>query len=99
MDKRYKNCTEFQLAVYKIVATIPKGETRSYKWVAERLGKPNAARAVGQALKANPTYKIIPCHRVVRSDGSIGGFAWGTKRKQVLLRRESNANSTKSSKN
>lgn len=71
-----------------MVKTIPYGETRSYKWVAEKLGNPRAVRAVGQALKKNPLPGIIPCHRVIRSDGSLGGFSQGLKKKRELLRGE-----------
>ena len=77
--------TEFQKKVYKIVQTIPKGQTRSYKWVAQKLGNPNAARAVGQALNKNPFIGKIPCHRVICSDGSLGGFALGVRRKKQML--------------
>jgi methylated-DNA-[protein]-cysteine S-methyltransferase len=65
--------TEFSRKVYEAALTIPHGETRTYSWVAKKIGKPLAARAVGQALKKNPFPILIPCHRVV-SDKSIGGF-------------------------
>ena len=80
--------TPFQKKVWEAVKTIPYGETRSYKWVAENIGNPRAARAVGQALKRNPLPGIIPCHRVIRSDGSLGGFSRGLKKKRDLLRAE-----------
>ncbi len=80
--------TPFQRKVWKIVGTIPHGDTRSYKWVAEKAGYHRAARAVGQALKKNPLPGIIPCHRVIRSDGSLGGFSRGLKKKRELLRTE-----------
>jgi len=67
---------------------IPYGETRSYKWVAKQTGKPAAMRAVGQALKKNPFVGIIPCHRVVSSDGSLGGFSKGVKKKRQMLAAE-----------
>jgi len=63
----------FQTGVYKAISRIPAGETRTYAWVAERIGKPGARRAVGQALRNNPLPIIIPCHRVVGAD-SLGGF-------------------------
>jgi len=77
--------TPFQLTVWWAVETIPYGETRSYKWVAERVGRPRAVRAVGRALAANPVPIIIPCHRVVRSDGGLGGFSLGLRVKKFLL--------------
>ena len=75
----------FTRAVLRITAGIPYGEVRSYRWVAERLGKPKAMRAVGNALARNPIPIIIPCHRVVRSDGALGGFALGLNWKRKLL--------------
>ena len=65
--------TEFQLQVYDVITRIPHGETRTYGWVAERLGKPAASRAVGQALKKNPFPILVPCHRVVAT-ATLGGF-------------------------
>jgi len=78
----------FQLRVYKAVCAIPWGQTRSYKWVAERLNAPNSSRAVGQALKRNPFLLIIPCHRVVNNDGALGGFSRGRAFKKRLLELE-----------
>ncbi|MBI3324493.1 MAG: MGMT family protein [Candidatus Omnitrophica bacterium] len=75
----------FALGVYAIVKRIPPGQVRSYAWVARRLGKPGASRAVGQALKRNPWPLLVPCHRVIRSDGRLGGYAWGAARKRRLL--------------
>ncbi|HOV89485.1 MAG TPA: methylated-DNA--[protein]-cysteine S-methyltransferase [Syntrophorhabdaceae bacterium] len=75
----------FTQEVLKEVKTIPYGETRTYGWVSKRLGFKNAARAVGNALKANPIPIIIPCHRVIREDGSIGGFSLGVHMKKRLL--------------
>lgn len=75
----------FTRAVLKITGKIPYGEVRSYRWVAKRLGKPQAARAVGNALARNPVPVVIPCHRVVRGDGSLGGFALGLSWKRRLL--------------
>ena len=71
------NLTQFQKKVYRAILDIPSGEVRSYKWVASKIGKPAASRAVGQALKRNPYTVIIPCHRVVKADGTIGGYAKG----------------------
>ena len=80
--------TPFQKRVYKAVLTIPKGEVRSYKWVAQKSGNPLATRAVGQALNKNPHTIKIPCHRVVKSDGSLGGYSKGLKMKRKLLKKE-----------
>ncbi len=78
----------FQIKVYRTVCTIPWGQTRSYKWVAQRLGRSGSSRAVGQALKRNPYPLIVPCHRVIRADGSIGGFSEGKRLKKRLLELE-----------
>jgi methylated-DNA-[protein]-cysteine S-methyltransferase len=67
---------------------IPWGETRSYEWLAKRVSKPGAARAVGQAMARNPFPVIIPCHRVVASNGSLGGYGGGLEMKAALLRLE-----------
>jgi methylated-DNA-[protein]-cysteine S-methyltransferase len=80
--------TSFQKKVYAVVKKIPKQKTRSYKWVAEKIGNPKAARAVGQALKKNPFLGKVPCHRVIRSDGKLGGYAGGAKKKKQLLKQE-----------
>ena len=81
--------TPFQREVWRITRLIPGGETRSYRWVAEQLGKPGGARGVGQALGQNPLPIIIPCHRVVKSDGTLGGFGGGLEMKRRLLNLES----------
>jgi len=80
--------TSFQRKVYKAVLEIPLGEVRTYSWVAKRIKKPKSARAVGQTLKRNPWTIIIPCHRVIASDGSIGGYSKGLRRKRKLLELE-----------
>lgn len=67
--------TPFQVACWKACRRIPYGQTRSYQWLAEQAGRPNAARAAGQAMRRNPMPVIVPCHRVVGSRGWIGGFA------------------------
>jgi methylated-DNA-[protein]-cysteine S-methyltransferase len=77
--------TSFARKVYKAVLNIPIGEVRSYKWVAKKCGEPEASRAVGTILKNNPYPLIIPCHRVVKSDRSIGGYMLGAKKKKLLL--------------
>lgn len=86
LDIRYY--TQFQKAVWRATAGIPFGETRSYAWVAERIGNPRAVRAAGQALGANPIPIIIPCHRVIGSSGKLCGFADGLALKQRLLEME-----------
>jgi len=80
--------TLFQQKVYAFVKKIPKGQMQTYQQVAIGIGKPRAARAVGSALNKNPFAPTVPCHRVIRSDGSIGGFAWGGNKKLQLLKRE-----------
>lgn len=80
--------TEFQRAVWQTLLEIPRGETRSYAWVAERIGRPRATRAVGRAVGSNPLPVIVPCHRVIGSDGSLHGFGGGLPMKEALLRAE-----------
>lgn len=80
--------TPFEERVYAVVRRIPKGHTRSYGWVAKQLGDPHLARAVGNALNRNPDTHRTPCHRVICSDGTLGGYARGVARKRLLLRRE-----------
>ena len=77
--------TPFQQAVWQATQDIPYGETRSYGWVAQQIGRPRAARAVGQALGANPTPIIVPCHRVIAADGGLGGFGGNLDMKRRLL--------------
>ena len=84
----WADLTPFQKAVYRVVTRIPKGKTMTYAQVARAIGRPHAARAVGNALNRNPFAPRVPCHRVIRSDGSIGGFASGPKKKERLLRAE-----------
>ena len=81
--------TAFQLRVWEILCEIPYGETRSYREVAQALGKPKAARAVGQAVGSNPISIIVPCHRVIGSDGGLTGYGGGLHRKTALLNLES----------
>jgi AraC family transcriptional regulator, regulatory protein of adaptative response / methylated-DNA-[protein]-cysteine methyltransferase len=75
----------FQRRVWRELQRIPRGRTRSYKEVAQRIGQPEAARAVARACAANPVALIVPCHRVVRADGAPGGYHWGAERKRALL--------------
>ncbi len=83
--RRDSTLTTFQKKVLTVVAGIPRGEVRTYGWVAERAGHSGAARAVGGALAKNPYCPEIPCHRVVCSNGSIGGYSGGVFRKKRLL--------------
>lgn len=80
--------TPFQQRVWTALQQIPPGSTLSYGSVATRVGQPKAARAVAQACASNPIAVVIPCHRVVRSDGGLGGYRWGIERKRELLDRE-----------
>ena len=80
--------TPFQRAVWAAMREIPYGETRSYQWIAERIGKPRGSRAVGNACGKNPLLIIQPCHRVVGSGGKLGGFSAGLDLKKALLRLE-----------
>jgi AraC family transcriptional regulator of adaptative response/methylated-DNA-[protein]-cysteine methyltransferase len=80
--------TAFQRRVWLALQEIPPGDTVSYKDVASRIGKPNAARAVARACASNPVAVAIPCHRVVRGNGQLGGYRWGLERKRALLERE-----------
>lgn len=80
--------TAFQQQVWQALRTIPCGETVSYQQLANAIGKPKAVRAVASACAANKLAIIIPCHRVVRGDGTLSGYRWGVSRKAQLLRRE-----------
>jgi AraC family transcriptional regulator of adaptative response/methylated-DNA-[protein]-cysteine methyltransferase len=80
--------TAFQLRVWHELQRIPRGETRSYGELAAALGLAKGARAVGSACGSNPVAVVVPCHRVVTANGELGGYAWGTERKQALLERE-----------
>ncbi|MFO0852524.1 MAG: bifunctional DNA-binding transcriptional regulator/O6-methylguanine-DNA methyltransferase Ada [Gemmataceae bacterium] len=83
--------TAFQVRVWETLRRIPPGTTASYMAVAERIGRPTAARAVATACAANPLAVAVPCHRVVRTDASLSGYRWGVERKAELLRRERQA--------
>jgi methylated-DNA-[protein]-cysteine S-methyltransferase len=84
--------TPFQRRVWEAIQLIPYGETRSYGWVAKQIGKPRAARAVGQAVGRNPFLIVVPCHRVIAGDGTIGGFGGDLESKRALLRLENPLN-------
>lgn len=83
--------TAFQERVWQALQRIPSGETRTYRELAEEIGAPNASRAVGNACGQNRLAVLVPCHRVVHSDGSISGYRWGVERKRALLEREGQA--------
>jgi AraC family transcriptional regulator of adaptative response/methylated-DNA-[protein]-cysteine methyltransferase len=78
----------FQWQVWEALRRIPVGETRSYQAIAQELGRPTAARAVARACASNRLALVIPCHRVVREDGELGGYRWGVDRKRRLLEQE-----------
>ncbi len=82
--------TKFQIKVWNYIKNIPRGETRTYLEIAKALNKPKAARAVGNAVGKNPFPPKVPCHRVIRSDGSLGGYSGsgGRKTKKKLLKLE-----------
>ena len=80
--------TKFQIAVWRACAKIPKGRVSTYAEIAKAIGKSGAARAVGNALNQNPHAPHVPCHRVVKSDGNVGGFVHGSKKKIELLRKD-----------
>jgi AraC family transcriptional regulator of adaptative response/methylated-DNA-[protein]-cysteine methyltransferase len=80
--------TAFQRRVWQELQAIPYGATRTYREIAERIGRPTAARAVARACATNPVSVVVPCHRVVREDGGLGGYRWGLERKQKLLDQE-----------
>ncbi len=80
--------TAFQRRVWQALTAIPLGETRTYSELAAALGAPKAQRAVGRACATNPVSILVPCHRAVREDGGLGGYRWGLKRKQAILRNE-----------
>lgn len=80
--------TAFQLKVWKYLQSIPAGEVRSYSEVARAIGEPKAARAVARACATNPVAIAIPCHRVIRENGELGGYRWGIERKRVLVDKE-----------
>jgi AraC family transcriptional regulator of adaptative response/methylated-DNA-[protein]-cysteine methyltransferase len=77
--------TPFQITVWKKLLQIPAGETQTYQSLAKAIGKPTAIRAVATACAANRIAFLIPCHRVIRSDGTLGGYRWGIRRKRWLL--------------
>ncbi|MDD4992881.1 MAG: methylated-DNA--[protein]-cysteine S-methyltransferase [Paludibacter sp.] len=77
--------TDFQLSIWHALQRIPVGKTTTYAQIAEAIGRPKAVRAVGTAIGANPIAYLIPCHRVIRTDGGLGGFRWGLECKKAML--------------
>lgn len=84
----FQEVSPFTRRVLEATAVIDRGQTRSYQWLARSIGMPRAARAVGNALGNNPLPLVIPCHRIVRGDGTLGGYAFGPKMKRSLLEAE-----------
>jgi len=80
--------TDFEKAVLKVIKKIPTGKVGTYRQIAKAIKRPNAFRAVGNALNKNPNAPRLPCHRVVKSDGKIGGYRSGVKKKIALLKKE-----------
>ena len=80
--------TAFQQRVWKALREIPSGTTSTYSEIARRIGAPRAVRAVGTACGRNPVSVVVPCHRVLREDGALGGYRWGLERKKALLAQE-----------
>jgi AraC family transcriptional regulator of adaptative response/methylated-DNA-[protein]-cysteine methyltransferase len=90
--------TAFQQRVWQALMKIPRGQTRSYAQVAQALGRPSAARAVARACAQNRLAVIVPCHRIIRGDGSLGGYRWGLPRKNALLKAESASGAARDSR-
>lgn len=88
LDTDLRGLTEFQRDVLEAARAIPVGEVRPYGWIANRIGRPKAVRAVGTALGNNPVPLVIPCHRVTRGDGNVGQYVFGTESKTALLEHE-----------
>lgn len=88
--REMKSYPAFYQKVWKACALIPRGQTRTYGWLAKEIGSPRAGRAVGLALGKNPFAPVIPCHRVIRADGKLGGFSapGGLRAKKALLEAE-----------
>ncbi len=83
-----RRATPWQIAVWEALRAVPYGETRSYQWAAKSVSRPAAARAVGAACRLNPIPIIIPCHRIIRQDGQLGGYSGGENIKRKLLELE-----------
>jgi methylated-DNA-[protein]-cysteine S-methyltransferase len=88
IEIKFLKGTEFQIKVWEALRCIPYGKTVSYKWIAEKIGNPKAVRAIGGANNKNPIAIIVPCHRVIGSNGKMVGYAGGIEKKQFLLKIE-----------
>lgn len=88
LEIKFLKGTEFQIKVWEALRSIPYGKTVSYKWIAEKIGNPKAVRAVGGANNRNPIAIIVPCHRVIGSNGKMVGYAGGVEKKEYLLKIE-----------
>jgi len=86
--------TDFERRVWLALREIPSGSTATYSEIATRIGAPHASYDVGQACASNPLAVVVPCHRVVRKDGTLAGYRWGTRRKRALLAREAASSRT-----
>ena len=84
--------TAFQLKVWRALRRIPRGRVATYSSIAAAIGNPGATRAVGTACGANPVAVLIPCHRVIRAKGAVGGYRWGSERKRSMLAAETGEN-------
>lgn len=89
--------SDFQREVWRALREIPPGSTATYTEIATRIGRPKSVRAVAQACAANPLAVVVPCHRVLRSDGQLSGYRWGVERKRALLAREATCTGTRRS--
>lgn len=83
--KLHLNGTPFQLKVWESLLKIPMGDLTTYSWIAKKIGRSKASRAIGTAISGNPVAFLIPCHRVIQSSGKIGGYMWGTTRKSAII--------------
>ena len=86
--EKLKELTKFEQQILGVLQKVPKGKIVSYGDLAKAVGRPGSSRAVGNALHKNPCAPVVPCHRVVKSDGALGGFASGPKKKAALLKKE-----------
>jgi len=84
----FSGITPFYKKIYDAAMAVPYGETRTYKWLAEKAGSPHASRAAGSAMAKNPFLIVMPCHRILRSDGGLGGFGPGLEWKTFLINHE-----------
>jgi O-6-methylguanine DNA methyltransferase len=86
--KVFSHGTPFQQKVWNELLKIPKGSVCTYEYIAKKIGKPKAVRAVGTAIGKNNLPVVVPCHRVIRKDGTLGGYRWGVEKKRKILKSE-----------